>query len=301
MKYKPILNNKTIEIVQNNQELGISGSNKKIHQDPKQQFSPRIYNVIRSEKILKISLMSIAFSIMIASIVFFILAYFKVWFFNTGDQKPLYGYLILFGTIAFFAMVTGTKNAIENVQWTHTVQKYRDAMSTGDYTSSTTFHIVYKRIVLKDINLLWGLIFILTYLGLLTLIIFGLYKTGAWEAGKPNGVFHINLEWRVWLDQAFGNTQLFCIISVIIMASLVGAYIIIKLFDKKRLADISDFLGEKSVEIHEAIEKAKKDRNKMWFRIYIVVVILTILLPLALMIVAIWRGVLRRKKAASVV
>ncbi|MBZ4195524.1 MSC_0882 family membrane protein [Mycoplasma tauri] len=295
MKFRPIQNNQTIEIVQSNRELDFGKDKEKIHQDPKRQFSPRIYKVIRSEKILKISLMMISFIIMISSIVAFFLVYFKVPPFNTSG-KPLTGYLILFGILIFFSFVSGLKNSIENLRWTHTIQRYRDAISTGDYTSSATFHIVYKKIILKDINLLWMLIFIITYQGLFTLIIFGFYKSGAWVAGSKNGAFYINLDWPTWLDLSFKNTEFFCLISLIIMVSLVVSYIFIKIFDSKRLNDISDFLGERSVEVQDQIDKAKKDRNKMWLRIYLVVVVLTIFLPLALLLVAMWRGIIRRKK-----
>lgn len=299
MKYRPIQNLNTIEIVKSNHDLGLAQSNRRVYQDPKHQFSPRIYKVIRGEKILKITALSISFSIMIFSIILFILTWFKVGPFNTGGEKPLIGYLVLFGTLGFFSMIQGAKNSIENLKWTHTVQRYRDAVSAGDYTSSTTFHIVYRKIILKDINLLWILIFILTYLGIITLIIFGLYQSGTWMAGSRDGHFFIELPWREWLDNGFKNTRLFCLISVIIMASLIVAYSVIKVFDKKRLADISDFLGERSVEIQEQIETAKKDRNKMWARIYIISVVLTILLPIALVLILIWRGILRKKKKSE--
>lgn len=297
MKYKPIQNNQTIEIYESQKDLRINTSNQRVIQDPKHQFSPRIYKVIRSEKRLKITLLSISFSLMLISVIGFIFAYLKFFPFKSDTDKPLYGYLVLFGISAFVFFVSGCKNTIENVQWSHTVQRYRDSISSGDYTSYTTFHIVYRRITLKDINLLWILIFVLTYLGLFTLIIFGLYKSGTWEAGKVDGPIRINLEWRVWLDNSFGNTIFFCIINTSVMAGLIVFYVVIKLFDKKRLADISEFLGDKSVEIYDQIEKAKKDRNKMWLRIYVVVVVLTILLPIALILVAIYKGVLRRKKS----
>ncbi|WP_029513408.1 MSC_0882 family membrane protein [Mycoplasmopsis primatum] len=299
MKYKPIQNNQTIEIVQSNRDITFAKTASKVYQDPKHQFSPRIYKVIRSEKLLKITIMVISFSITLLSILAFILAWYKVAPFNSDQDSPLIGYLVLFGITGFLSLAVGIKNAIENVQWTHTIQRYRDAISAGDYTSSTTFHIVYRKIILKDINLLWILIFILTYLGLFTLIVFGLHKSGPWEAGSKEGSVYLNLDWPKWLDASFKNTPLFCLINVIIMASLIAGYIIIKLFDKKRLIDIGDFLGERSVEIQEQIEQAKKDRNKMWLRIYLVVVVLTILLPLALLLVAIWKGLIRRKKAVT--
>lgn len=43
------------------------------------------------------------------------------------------------------------------------------------------------------------------YLGLIILIIFGLYKLGNWEVGSRDGLFYINLEWLKWLDKSFKN------------------------------------------------------------------------------------------------
>nr|WP_307928008.1 hypothetical protein [Mycoplasmopsis bovis] len=63
-------------------------------------------------------------------------------------------------------------------------------------------------------------------IGLITLIIFGLYKSGNWEAGSRDGSFYINLEWPKWLDKSFKNTQLFCLICTIIMAALIVAYVV---------------------------------------------------------------------------
>ncbi|ADR24704.1 MSC_0882 family membrane protein [Mycoplasmopsis bovis] len=298
MKYRPIHNRETMEIVQSNRDVSFATEAKKTYRDPMNQFSPRMYKVIKSEKKIKSFMIFISLFIFFASVTFFILTWYKVPPFkvNNGD-KPLIGYLVLFSIVAFISFANTIKNAIEKRQWSNTVQRHREAISAGDYTSSSTFHLVYKRIVLKDINLLWILIFILTYLGLITLIIFGLYKSGNWEAGSRDGSFYINLEWPKWLDKSFKNTQLFCLICTIIMAALIVAYVVIRLIDKKRLDDIGDFFGEKSVEIHDQIETAKSNRNKMWLRVYLVVVALTIFLPLALIFVAIWKGILRRKKS----
>ncbi|WP_331696671.1 MSC_0882 family membrane protein [Mycoplasmopsis agalactiae] len=297
MKYRPIHNRETMEIVQSNRDVSFATEAKKSYRDPLNQFSPRMYKVIKFEKKIKSFMIFMSLFIFFAAVAFFILTWFKVKPFSAGkDGKPLVGYLVLFAIIMFVSFANAIKNAIEKSQWSNTVQRHRDAISAGDYTSSSTFHLVYKRIVLKDINLLWLLIFVLTYLGLITLIIFGLYKSGNWEAGSRDGSFYINLEWPKWLDKSFKNTQLFCLICTIIMALLIVAYVVIRLIDKRRLDDIGDFFGEKSVEIHEQIETAKHNRNKMWVRVYLVVVALTIFLPLALILVAIWRGIIRRKK-----
>ncbi|WP_027120677.1 MSC_0882 family membrane protein [Mycoplasmopsis lipofaciens] len=289
-KYKPIQNAETIEIVQNNQDFNFSSSNSKLYRDSKNQISPRVYKVVRAERFLKTLLSSISFFIMLTSIIMFTLVYTKIGIFEKGYN----GYLVLFAILAFISFSFGLKNLIENIQWSHTIQKYRDAVSSGDYTSSSTFHLAYKKIVLKDVNLTWLLIFVLTYLGLLTSIIYGLYLSDTWK--YESEYLKINFTWAKWMDSSFGSTTWFCIISVIIMSALIVSYVLIRLFDKKRLSDISDFLGEKSVEIHEQIEKARKDRNKLWLRIYLVIVALTIFLPLALILVALYRAFLKRKK-----
>ncbi|UUD34782.1 hypothetical protein NPA07_03090 [Mycoplasmopsis caviae] len=292
-KYQPIQNSASIEVVQNNHDYKFNNHNSRVYRDPKNQISPRVYRVIRAEQMLKILILSISFLIMTISVIMFTLVYAKVGIFN--QEKRLIGYLILFGTVAFLSMSIGFKNLIENIQWSHTIQRYRDAVSNGDYTSSSTFHIAYRKIVLKDVNLTWMLVFVLTYLGIITAIVYGLYMWKRWY--YESDTLKINFEWAKWLDQGFGNTILFCIISVIIMASSVAAYIIIRLFDKKRLADICDFLGERSVEIHEQVEKSRRERNKMWLRVYLVIVTLTILLPIALALVALWRLIVRRRRS----
>ncbi|AIA29492.1 hypothetical protein MCAL160_0518 [Mycoplasmopsis californica HAZ160_1] len=292
MRYKPINDTSTIEVVKSANDQSLS-DDKKVVRDPKNQISPRVYGVIRTEKIIKITNLSISYSLMLASIVLFILSYFNIWIFKNNI-----GYLILYGVSAFIFLALGTKNLIENIQWTNTIHRYRDAISRGESTSSSTFHLAYRQIVLKSVNLTWILIFILTYMGIFTAIIYGLYSTKSWQfhtqelAGSH---LSFKIDWVTILDKTFKNTNVFCLICVIIMASVVVFYVTMRLIDKKRLADLNDYLGEKSVEIHEQIEKARKDRNKAWLIAYIVVVVLTILLPLALALVAIWRLVRKRR------
>ncbi|EGV00081.1 hypothetical protein MCSF7_01436 [Mycoplasmopsis columbina SF7] len=283
-KYRPIEDSQTVEVIRNNQELDYVASDQKIHRDPKNQISPRVYKVIRQEKVIKIINMSISFSLMLIAIILFILTYTQVGIFTA---KLYVGYLIIFGAIAFFTMVFGIKNAIENKKWSNTVQKYREALNIGDYNTSNTFHIAYRKIVLKDVNLTWLVIFTITYVGLFSLIIYGLYSSKEWVIDKEN--FKLKLEWAKWLDNTFGNTILLCILCGISLATLVATYISILLFDKKRLSDIDDFLGEKSIEILKNINDDKKARNKAWLKSYLIIVTLTILVPIAIILFILWR------------
>ena len=52
----PIKNSATLEIVQNNQISSFSSFDSKVYRDPKNQLSPRVYKVIRAEKVLKLTL-----------------------------------------------------------------------------------------------------------------------------------------------------------------------------------------------------------------------------------------------------
>ncbi|TQC54221.1 hypothetical protein E1I18_00395 [Mycoplasmopsis mucosicanis] len=287
MKYKPLQDTTTMEVVQTE----IENKDKKQVKDPQGQISPRAFRVIRSEKIIKKLNLGISFSLMLISLILFAFAYSKV---PPFDKKYI-GYLIFFASTAFIFFALGTKNSIEDVQWSNTIKRYREALSNGDYTSSNTFHLAYKRIVLKGVNITWILIFILTYWGLITAIIFGLYQADRLKLNWQTYIV-IDLPWREWLNKGFGNTLLYCLISVIGMCSLVVFYVIMLLVDKKRLADLDDFLGEKSVEIHEQINKARKDRNKAWLIAYLVIVLVTIFIPLTLIALAIWRSVVRRRK-----
>ncbi|VEU75814.1 Uncharacterised protein [Mycoplasmopsis maculosa] len=295
--YKPIESKETIEtIINNNVEIDEKKNNK--YRDPKNQIPNHLYKVIKLEKNIKSFNIALSFSLFITSIILLALAILKITPFSVEEESgPLYGYIIAFSASAFISIAITIKNTIELTQWNSTINKYRESLNNNDKTSSNNFHITYRKIALKDINLLWLLIFTITYVGLVALIIFGLYKSGAWTIGNENSVVKLNIDWKELLDNAFGNTQLFCILLASSLGLAVVLYILIILFDKKRLADIVDYLGDNSSEIYEKIETAKKERNKAWMKAYFIIVCLTILLPLALILYAAYRGIIKRKAA----
>ncbi|WHL49084.1 hypothetical protein HYE36_04280 [Mycoplasmopsis bovis] len=128
MKYRPIHNRETMEIVQSNRDVSFATEAKKTYRDPMNQFSPRMYKVIKSEKKIKSFMIFISLFIFFASVTFFILTWYKVPPFkvNNGD-KPLIGYLVLFSIVAFISFANTIKNAIEKRQWSNTVQRHREA------------------------------------------------------------------------------------------------------------------------------------------------------------------------------
>ncbi|QBF34656.1 hypothetical protein EG856_01830 [Mycoplasmopsis phocirhinis] len=292
MKFKPINDTSTIEMVKADTDLKIVSSKKTY--DTQNQYSNRERSTIRTETNIKTINITLSFLIMFVSLFFIASSFFKIPPFN---EKNYIGYVVVFSFCAFIFFALGIKNAIEKRAWKKAIELNGASRNMGDYALNNTFHIAYRSIILKNINLTWILVFILTYVGVITAVIYGLYNIGKvdFELDVFGGKIITNLDFAKWLDSAFGNTLLFCLISVLSMSALIVFYVIMRLVDKKRLSDLENYLGDRSVQIHEQIQKAKKDRNRAWGIAYAVLVILTILIPLALIVFAIWRAIRRKK------
>ncbi|MCU9931201.1 hypothetical protein NW733_00130 [Mycoplasmopsis felis] len=70
------------------------------------------------------------------------------------------------------------------------------------------------------------------------------------------------------------------------------------LFDKKRLQDLYHHLyeNENTIKFIETVQLLKKNENRMWLKIYIVIFILVVLLPTVLIIYLVYKGLIRRRK-----
>ncbi|UUM19017.1 MSC_0882 family membrane protein [Mycoplasma sp. 1018B] len=292
-KYNPIENTENIEIIKNEKNFKIFDNQKKVYTDPDKILSSSTYKVVKIEQRLKLFLTLFSLLFFIISSILFILIYLEVgWIFNQKYD----GYLVLLGFIMFFSLVFCLKNFIEKIKWDKTIKNMKNSTRNGDYSYDHIFYITYKKIILKNVNLLWISIFIITYLGIFTLILYGIYTSGVWEIGKDSEVFNLKIDWKLILDNAFGNTINLCIINCAILIAVVVFYTIISLIDKKRLSDIEVNFSEKATELINATSKEKNDRNKLWVKIYIVCVLLTILLPILVVLILFWKKVIRRKK-----
>ncbi|WP_029906535.1 MSC_0882 family membrane protein [Mycoplasmopsis opalescens] len=293
-KYTPINDIDTVEVIQNNHSIDLESKAKKTYNDPKNQISPRVYRVIFAEKLIK-NLIILFYSILfVSSLLIFTLTYF-----NIGVFKNNYlSYKIIFGTLSVIFLLLLIKHAIDKLKWKHAEQRYRNALESGDYMSDTTFYLAYRNITLKGVNLTWYLIFILTYMSVITGIIYGIYSIGKINIsydGEFGNRIQLTYDIPAVLNKAFGDTTIFSLIMVLVMIGITLLYITLKLIDRKRLSDFSDLLGEKAIEIHSQVERAKKERNSIWIKVYFVIVTLTILIPLALIIIAIWRFIVKKR------
>ncbi|KUH47385.1 MSC_0882 family membrane protein [Mycoplasmopsis meleagridis] len=293
-KYQPIENTKNIEIVQNSKNLNIASNSDAKYRDPNGILNPSTMKVIKKEKFLHTLLLSFAFTILIIASILMILICLQIGVFSETNYV---GYKILLGFIIFLSFTFGTKNLIQKIAWKKTQINLRENARGGNYIGNEViFEKTYRSIVLKNVNLLWTNIFLITYVGIFALIIYGLYSSGTWILGKENSAFFLSINWVNILDNAFGNTILVCSLCGISLAGCVIFYTVIALYDKKRINDLDNILGERAIEISSKINTDKRNLNKMWMKIYFVCVLLTILLPIILLVIMFWKKIIKIKK-----
>lgn len=134
MKYRPIHNRETMEIVQSNRDVSFATEAKKSYRDPLNQFSPRMYKVIKSEKKIKSFMIFMSLFIFFAAVAFFILTWFKVKPFGAGkDGKPLVGYLVIFAIVMFVSFANAIKMQLKKTVIEHSAKAQRCYLSRGLY------------------------------------------------------------------------------------------------------------------------------------------------------------------------
>ncbi|WP_426461273.1 MSC_0882 family membrane protein [Mycoplasma hafezii] len=273
----------------------------KVYNDPHKQINPSAFTTIKKEKNIKL----------ISGIiwmVFFLVALIALGIVigvttKADSTSNGVGYYILIGIAMVITLPMGILNFIKLAAWKKTEQSYRHNYTTGDAAASTMFADVYKSVTLKSLRLTWIFGFFLTYFGLFLLVILALYNIngGQWEIGSASesvtGNFHIEIKWQPILDKAFaGDTNRFLVIGLIGIIVVSALYAFVMLYDKKRLYDLKSYLGADAATIINGVADAKRSENKAWLRMYIIVFILVVLLPLAVFIYLAYTRIIRRKK-----
>lgn len=272
----------------------------KIHEDPKKQLNPATYTVIKKEKRMRIFS-----SIFWGSIFFFSIIgiLFNVFFHLESENKGIGFYILLsIPTIISFGFMT--KSLIRVSGWKKAEASYRVSYSAGDSVSSSMFAEIYQSLVLKKLRMTWALIFFLTYFGLFNIIILAL-KDQVIEVGTnfnnaevTNGFnIHFLIDFKKRFEITFGNVNVLLIVNAIVILSFVAIYILILLYDKKRIQDILMNLGstENQTAVKNAVELKRKSENKAWIRTYIVIFVLVVLIPFVLILFLIYKKFIRKK------
>ncbi|VEU76273.1 MSC_0882 family membrane protein [Mycoplasmopsis columboralis] len=297
--FKPKISNNTVELQQSNKlEHSIAQQEKIInkYQDPQRMLSSDTFRILKKEKNIRKVALIFWWILLIICLSGMIMNY----SFNTA-KEPSSGiyYWIGLGLLLAISLFYFAKNLIRLSAWKSIERKYRESFSSGDIAASTTFADLYKDISRKVINLTWIYTFFMTYFGLLELIVFGLYKAEKIII-KTSETSAIKIDSTIdlvkLLDNGFGNTQVFLIIGLLSMVVISVLYFGLYLYDKKRIQDIKMFIVNDTAEFLSMVEDSKKSLNKGWRNFYIVVFVLVVLLPIAIFVYLLWRGVLRFKK-----
>ncbi|VEU78338.1 MSC_0882 family membrane protein [Mycoplasmopsis columbinasalis] len=258
----------------------------------------RLQKTIKFEKTLTTIGLIIGLLIFLAGSIFFALAYTQTTSLFPKKEGHYNGYLILTGFVLFVGFAILLQNIFERKRWNSILRSAKRAKETSDVLNySVAFNSMLKRLALKEVNIMWIVIFLVTYLGVFAGIVWGLYSSGQWF--YESEVLKINFDWPKWLDNAFTSTRLLCWIIFGIICGLIGLFIIMKIFDKKRSQGFEMFLGADATAILANVSAEKRHRNKIWLWTYIIAVILTILLPLAILFFIGWRSIKRKKVVAS--
>ncbi|BBU47917.1 MSC_0882 family membrane protein [Mycoplasmopsis felis] len=236
-----------------------------------------------------------------------LLCVFLNYWFNTriNVNNGIFIYILL-GIPFLISIGLSIKYAIIISGWKKSEKRYLKDPSQKNIANSI-FMDTYKNLNLKIVRLKWLFAIFSTYLLLFILIISLLYwQIKSIELGtlpvkegeqNPTG-FYLSIDFIQKLDEAFGNTKNFVIINSVVLLVSFASVIAFVLFDKKRLQDLYHHLGENenTIKFIETVQLLKKNENRMWLKIYIVIFILVVLLPTVLIIYLVYKGLIRRRK-----
>ncbi|WP_322960326.1 MSC_0882 family membrane protein [Mycoplasmopsis cynos] len=272
----------------------------KIYLDPQKQLSPNTYSVIKKEK--RVRILSAIFWGLIFSACFIGILLNVTLTLNKEDKKIGYYFLLAIPFIISFLYMV--KSLIKISGWKKVQTSFRQSYSNADASASSMFVDIYQALVLKKLRLSWGLAFFLTYFSLFNLLVL-ILKDQVWEVGNnfdknsaTNGInFHFIIDFAKINISLFGNVNLLLIIDGCIIVGAVALYVLIILYDKKRIQDIQGNFGssEAAISVKNLVEKRRQKENKAWMRTYIIIFILVILLPFVLLIYLIYKKIVRRK------
>ncbi|MEE3928168.1 hypothetical protein V2E24_01070 [Mycoplasmopsis ciconiae] len=281
--------------------------------DPKGELSPHAYSVIRREKRIRFfslilwSLIFVASLLAILGVVLATKVDINLGVGNIDKAKQTVkanpvGWYILFGISGFISFILMVRNIFDVTSWKNTEKEIRNNFSSGDQAASIMFHKTYRNIVMKNVRTLWGLIFFVTFFGIYLLTTFLLYYYFVVQEGNKIEIYWelLNLNISGDLGKALenlynGKTLLVIILGAILVAAAIGLYVFVWIIDKKRLNDLTRYLGPNAHDIIEKVQHSKEQKNKFWLKAYIISVLAFIFLPIVLVAWALWRGIIRRK------
>ncbi|QDY88634.1 MSC_0882 family membrane protein [Mycoplasma anserisalpingitidis] len=302
MDRKPLEDTSDIRIVENNSINNQVLSTSYLKKDPEGVLNSRTYRIITREKKFKFFSMSFWLIILLTSIL-------VITFLSLSQQNIIQqnfvtsytGYYVLFGITLIFSLFYTTKAIIEFMGWKSAVARMRESYANGDSSAKVLFHTTYRNISIRSVRILWAVIFIEVFYGLFILITFLLYNYFVLKNNNlilDINMLNITVEWNIrnMLNNWYNNNiELFLILSLIFLGLVLAIYFIFFTFDKKRLLEISGLLGDDYSQITSSVMEAKSKEHKLWIKVFIVSFFLIYLLPFLIILILVWRKVIRRK------
>ncbi|QZE12188.1 MSC_0882 family membrane protein [Mycoplasma sp. Ms02] len=292
---KPIEETITIEYNERKVTDLMMQQNRILYRDPQGQLPAVAHAVVRKEKTIR--KLSLLFSVitLFAGFLGILISIL------TSPTFPV-GWVILFGIILIYSIVSLIKNFFDLASWNRTTKSIRDSYSEGNDAARLMFHRFYRQLIMKHVRMAWGLLFIVTFFGAFLLITWLLYysfvlkEKHTFEIRLDSLDTSLNINFEKILGAIYNNnTGLMLILSAISLTGLILGYILLFAYDKKRMLDFTSLLGEKSHEIYESVQKSKEKKNKFYFKIYLLTVFAVFFLPLLLILLLVWKKIVRRK------
>ena len=265
------------------QTKALSTKDKNRLKDPQGIIPNGIYKVFSLEKSVKLA------SIISSLIVFIISAIFITLFITspslfintTNNEKIKWGWYIIPSIAIVLTFYLMTIELIELIGISRSVVAYRDSIKLGAISTPPFITLLYRKLILKQVRRTWLVVAIIFYVGIFTLIFWGL-KDVKWK----------HLDFKKWIHNSFPNPELVIYILCGIMAAVLALHISFTIFRKKRTVDIQSFFGNEVMDYNELQEKKSK-AHKFYAKIFLISILLILVLPFIIYIIlkkTVWRG-----------
>ena len=265
------------------QTKALSTKDKNRLKDPQGIIPNGIYKVFSLEKSVKLaSIISSLIIFLISGILIALFATSPSLFINTANNEKIkWGWYIIPSiaiTLTFYLM---TIELIELIGISRSVVAYRDSIKLGAISTPPFITLLYRKLILKQVRRTWLVVAIIFYVGIFTLIFWGL-KDVKWK----------HLDFKKWIHNSFPNPELVIYILCGIMAAVLALHISFTIFRKKRTVDIQSFFGNEVMDYNELQEKKSK-AHKFYAKIFLISILLILVLPFIIYIIlkkTVWRG-----------
>lgn len=265
------------------QTKALSTKDKNRLKDPQGIIPNGIYKVFSLEKSVKLA------SIISSLIIFIISAIFITLFITspslfintTNNEKIKWGWYIIPSIAIVLTFYLMTIELIELIGISRSVVAYRDSIKLGAISTPPFITLLYRKLILKQVRRTWLVVAIIFYVGIFTLIFWGL-KDVKWK----------HLDFKKWIHNSFPNPELVIYILCGIMAAVLALHISFTIFRKKRTVDIQSFFGNEVMDYNELQEKKSKT-HKFYAKIFLISILLILVLPFIIYIIlkkTVWRG-----------